>query len=275
MLSYDELVSRNGSYISSECQQRIRKTRLLIAGCGVGSNIAEAAVRMGFENFILIDGDNVEAHNLNRQAFVACDVGSPKVHALAHHLRSINPGVTIREHNGWLKPANAAEFVGDSDLIVDAIDLTSLEDIVALHDAARAEEKTVLAVFSIGWGAGAIHFPPSGINFREMMGLPLSGPVKNEIHGRQFAEAILGMLGQMDEETREVMLRSLVRTADGIPCPGHVAVGYSSVASLAATMAVRILNRDFVAAAPQLILSNMSTACRLGGLETPLSVGKT
>lgn len=261
MLNYEQLVSRNGNYISTLSQQRIRETRVLIAGCGVGSNIAEAAVRIGFENFILVDGDTVETHNLNRQAFLACDVGSPKVHALGRYLRSINPEVKVREYNGWLTPGNAAEFVTGADLIFDAIDLTSLQDIVALHDESRRQQKAVLAVFSIGWGAGAIYFPPNGINFREMMGLPLDGPVKNEVHGHQFAETILGFLGQMDEETRKVMLKSLVRTPEGIPCPGHVAVGYSSVASLAITMAVRILSSESVLAAPRLILSNLSTAC--------------
>lgn len=273
MLSYDQLVSRNGNYIPDAVQQCIRQTRVLIAGCGVGSNIAEAAVRIGFENFVLIDGDRVEAHNLNRQLFAACDVGSPKVHALGRNLRSINPAVNVREHNGWLTPENAAEFVSAADLVFDAIDLTSLEDIVALHDESRRQRKTTLAVFSIGWGAGAIYFPPNGINFRDMMGLPLEGLVKNNIHGRQFAETILGVLGQMDEETRQVMLRSLVRTTDGIPCPGHVTVGYSSVASLAITMAVRILGNEIVAAAPRIVLSNLAAACATGGIQVQRLAG--
>ena len=111
------------------------------------------------------------------------------------------------------------------------------------------------------------YFPPHGITFRKMMNLPLEGPVKNEIHGRPFAESILSILGQMDQETRDVMLKSLVRTADGIPCPGHVAVGYTSVASLAITMAVRLLSNESVTVAPRLMLSNLSSVCSGNGLE--------
>ena len=34
---------------------------------------------LGFERFLLVDGDTVDAHNLNRQFFDAADVGRPKV----------------------------------------------------------------------------------------------------------------------------------------------------------------------------------------------------
>jgi len=267
MITYEQLVSRNGSYISDAVQQRIRQARILIAGCGVGSNIAETAVRTGFENLTLIDGDVVEAHNLNRQAFAACDVGSPKVHALGRHLRAINPFAKVHQQNGWLTSNNVTELVASADFIFDAIDLTSLEDIVALHDESQRQKKAVVAVFSIGWGAGAIYCPPHASNFREMMGLPQEGPVIGSIHGPQFAEAILRTLGKMDTGTQQMMLKSLNRTADGIPCPGHVAVGYSSVAALAITMAVRILSDEFVVEAPQLVLSNLASACVNESLE--------
>ena len=58
----------------------------MIAGCGIGSTIAEACVRLGFEHLTLIDKDRVEAHNLNRQDFAAADIGTPKVDALARRL---------------------------------------------------------------------------------------------------------------------------------------------------------------------------------------------
>jgi len=63
---YYKLVLRNQGYISKELQEKIQKTRLLIAGCGVGSTVAEAAARLGFCNFILTDGDTVE-DNVRKQ----------------------------------------------------------------------------------------------------------------------------------------------------------------------------------------------------------------
>ena len=104
-------ISRNAGYVSEELQSRIRKTRLLIAGCGIGSTIAEACVRLGFEHLTLIDKDQVEEHNLNRQDFTACDIGTQKVDALARRLLSINPSASIRAINEWVTPENAAGFV--------------------------------------------------------------------------------------------------------------------------------------------------------------------
>ena len=75
MHPYAELTQRNVGYVSDDLQARIRATRVLIAGCGIGSSFAEAAVRLGFEHITLVDGDTVAATNLNRQTFTAEDVG--------------------------------------------------------------------------------------------------------------------------------------------------------------------------------------------------------
>ena len=123
----------------------IRKTRLLIAGCGIGSTIAEACVRLGFEHLTLIDKDQVEAHNLNRQDFTAADIGTQKVDALARRLLSINPSASIRAINEWVTPQNAAGFVSEADIVLDTIDFLSLEGIVALHDAGHAQSKPIIA----------------------------------------------------------------------------------------------------------------------------------
>ena len=104
-LRYERLVSRNAGYVSEELQGRIRTSRLLIAGCGIGSTIAEACVRLGFEHLTLIDKDQVEEHNLNRQDFTAADIGTQKVDALARRLLSINPSASIRAVNEWVTPA--------------------------------------------------------------------------------------------------------------------------------------------------------------------------
>src|SRR5215218_3611701 len=109
-LRYERFVSRNAGYVSDELQLRIRKSRLLIAGCGIGSTIAEACLRLGFEQVMLIDKDRVEPHNLNRQDFTAADIGTQKVDALARRLSSINPSASIRAINEWVTPQNAAGF---------------------------------------------------------------------------------------------------------------------------------------------------------------------
>lgn len=52
--------SRNRIYISKEEQDLIKKTPIVLGGAGIGSNIAECLLRLGFETITIIDGDVVE-----------------------------------------------------------------------------------------------------------------------------------------------------------------------------------------------------------------------
>ncbi|WP_375379286.1 ThiF family adenylyltransferase [Chryseobacterium luquanense] len=51
---------------------------MILAGSGIGSNIAECALRFGFENLTIVDGDRVEFSNLNRQNYTYEDVSTYK-----------------------------------------------------------------------------------------------------------------------------------------------------------------------------------------------------
>ena len=75
---YNTFVTRNSGYVSAETQAKIRQKTLLIAGCGIGSSVAICAARMGFDKFVLVDGDVVDAHNLNRQFYDFADIASRK-----------------------------------------------------------------------------------------------------------------------------------------------------------------------------------------------------
>ncbi len=74
-----------------------RKKLSIFGGAGIGSIIAECALRMGFETITIIDGDKVEKSNLNRQNYRLEDVGNYKAESLAKRLLSINP---LSENHG-------------------------------------------------------------------------------------------------------------------------------------------------------------------------------
>ena len=268
-LKYEDLTSRNHTYIPAETQDRIRATRVLIAGAGMGSTIGEAAVRMGFEAITLIDGDVVEGHNLNRQAFTASDIGHPKVDALAARLRAINPNAQIREINDWLGPANAGDLVRDSDLVFDAIDFLSMGAIVALHDECRVQQKPIVSVASAGFGAMAIYFSPDNPHsIREFFGLPLIGPVADSSYVKHFAQIVRRISHQLDPLTVTAMEKTFATMEDATPCPApHLVIGSSSMAALAMTIAVRIFQGEPVTEAPELILFGWGEICTRPGLN--------
>ncbi len=265
--NYKRLTLRNKGYINEGLQKDISDCRILIAGCGVGSTIAELAVRMGFQKFILVDGDKVEQHNLNRQAFTMEDVGNSKVAALAKRILSINPEASIQKINDWVKPANVAKMVSDVDIVFDTIDFLDLEAITALHDECKSQGKSILSAISAGWGAALMHFPNDGraaqSSFRELFGLPETGSVAHCSYIKHFSSFFQHIAGHLDPQIVQAMAAALTIMQDGKPCPApHVAPGSYSVATLALTAAVRILNGDELCNAPELILVDLSKVCR-------------
>ena len=53
----EKMYSRNRIYIKPDEQEKIKHFRVLLGGAGIGSIIAECALRMGFETITIIDGD--------------------------------------------------------------------------------------------------------------------------------------------------------------------------------------------------------------------------
>src|SRR5438034_37876 len=90
---YAGWMARNRGFLSDDAQQKIRGARVLVAGCGLGSVIAELLARTGFTELVVADGDQVELHNLNRQFFSHADIGGNKAERLAQRLRAIHPEV--------------------------------------------------------------------------------------------------------------------------------------------------------------------------------------
>lgn len=269
MTNYKELTLRNTGYVSDEVQDRIRATRILVAGCGIGSSFAEAAVRLGFEQIILADGDTVSATNLNRQNFVAADVGKPKVEALARRLRAINPDARIQEFNDFLTAESLVDLVSQSDLVFDTIDFLDLNAIVALHDECRRQRKPAITALAIGWGAGCIYFPPDGqCSFRKAFGVPETGASEHLSYVEMFAPLIQSLEGRLDPVVIQVVKKALTVMEEGTPCPvSQVSPGAFSVGAMGAALAVRLLAGLPVLPAPQLLLADMSTALTVNGID--------
>jgi molybdopterin-synthase adenylyltransferase len=269
MSAYDEFVQRNAGYVPGDVQQRLRSASILIAGCGIGSAIAESLVRAGCERLTLVDGDDVALHNLNRQDFVARDVGRRKVEALADRLRAINPEARIAVRDAWIGAENAGALAAEADVVVDTIDFLDLAGIVALHAAARAARKPVISAVSVGFGAAAVYFPPdSPCTFRQLFGLPAEGSVGGYSYTERFAVVIERLAEKLDPDVVQAMAKALTVMEDGRPCPApHISVGATSVAALTTTIVVRLFAGRPVTAAPEMILVDMAGASALPGID--------
>lgn len=147
---------RNYLYVSTENQEKAKNFRVLIGGCGLGSVIAECALRLGFENICIIDGDKVELSNLNRQNYTHNDIGIFKVDSLKSRLLQINSHARIKAIREFLRKDNINDYLNDDfDLAINTIDFTS--DIPFLFDEICCRNNLpVLHPFNLGWGAAVI-----------------------------------------------------------------------------------------------------------------------
>lgn len=142
---------RNRLYVDNDEQNIIKNTPIMFAGCGIGSNIAECALRFGFENITVVDGDIVELSNLNRQNYTEENLSKSKAESLYSRLKSINSEANIQFHSEFITHANLKEIIGNHKIVVNALDFTS--DIPLLLDKMCQEmEIDVLHPYNLGWG---------------------------------------------------------------------------------------------------------------------------
>lgn len=182
--------SRNAGLLTEEQQQKIDDKTLLIAGCGVGSLIAIAAARLGFEKFVLVDGDVVELSNINRQGYTSKDVGKFKVNALAFRLKQINPHIQIKKYPVFVDLVNAKRLVHKADIIIDSIDPDAAQAVIGMHRAAQKEHKTIIQPTDVGWGAMLQIFTPESISYERMIGLDPKTPVEEISNQEAFGKFI-------------------------------------------------------------------------------------
>jgi molybdopterin-synthase adenylyltransferase len=105
-------------------QVRLRQGRVLVVGAGgLGSPAAFYLAAAGVGTLGLVDADQVELSNLQRQILHGtADIGRKKVESAQSRLRELNPGVTINIHPVRLESENAVEILKDYDFIVDGSD---------------------------------------------------------------------------------------------------------------------------------------------------------
>ena len=91
---------------------------------GLGGWAALALACCGVGEMWLVDGDRVEASNLNRQIlYTEADIGLLKVEAAAARLRAFNSAMRITATARRLESqAEIADFIDGADVVIDAAD---------------------------------------------------------------------------------------------------------------------------------------------------------
>jgi sulfur-carrier protein adenylyltransferase/sulfurtransferase len=110
--------------VGFEGQRRLKAAHVAVIGTGgLGSPVALYLAAAGVGTIGLIDFDDVDESNLQRQVlYAAGEVGRPKVEVAAARLRALNPHVHVREHRLRLTSENALAVLEPYDLVIDGAD---------------------------------------------------------------------------------------------------------------------------------------------------------
>ena len=105
-------------------QRRLKASRVLVVGAGgLGSPVALYLAAAGVGHIGLVDFDDVDLTNLQRQLLHGTsDVGRSKLESARDRLRDTNPNVDIALYDERLTSANAMRIMRGYDVVVDGTD---------------------------------------------------------------------------------------------------------------------------------------------------------
>lgn len=169
---YDQAFSRNLGWLTPAEQQRLKSTRVAVAGMGGAGGVhVQALVRLGVGALNITDLDDFEIVNFNRQAGAATStIGRPKVEVMRDFARDVNPDIDLRVFPQGLNEANLAEYLDGVEVLIDAIDFFANALRPALYRAARERGIPVVCSAPLGAGASLICFLPDSTPFEDYFG---------------------------------------------------------------------------------------------------------
>jgi sulfur-carrier protein adenylyltransferase/sulfurtransferase len=110
--------------IGGKGQRKLLDSSVLVIGAGgLGSPVAMYLAAAGIGKLGIVDFDQVDVTNLQRQILhTTADVGRSKVTSAVEHLRAINPTIEVVGHETLLFSTNVFEIFEGYDVIVDGTD---------------------------------------------------------------------------------------------------------------------------------------------------------
>lgn len=125
---------------------------LVVGVGGVGAYAAEMIVRGGIGELSIVDADQVNESNINRQLVALhSTLGMNKTEVLAKRLLDINPDLKLHIHTCFLKDELIPQLLDGAhfDFVVDAIDTLSPK----VHLIQNTMERQIPLISSMGAGA--------------------------------------------------------------------------------------------------------------------------
>lgn len=161
----DNWLERSSLLVKEEGLKHLQQAHVLVVGLGgVGSFAAEFIARSGIGSMTIVDGDEVDNTNRNRQLpALVSTVGKPKVQVMAERLLDINPELKLEVIQEFLNPERMEEVLTSHqfDYVMDCID--SISPKIELIVASKRNNLPLISVM----GAGG-KYDPTKLTIRDI-----------------------------------------------------------------------------------------------------------
>ncbi|EPZ55664.1 thiF family protein [[Clostridium] sordellii ATCC 9714] len=143
--------TRTSLIIGQEGLEKLKNSNVIVFGVGgVGSFAAEAIARAGVGKMTIVDFDDVDITNINRQLpALHSTIGRNKVDVMKERILDINPDIDIKAIVAKYSAKNSDELLcEDYDYVIDAIDMVTSK----IHLIESCVKKNLKIVSSMGMG---------------------------------------------------------------------------------------------------------------------------
>ena len=142
--------SRTEMLIGKVGIEKLQNAKVAIFGIGgVGSYAVEGLARAGVGSFLLVDGDEVDITNLNRQIIATTKtIGKSKVEVTKERILEINPSANVEIYQEFFTPESKEILDERVDYIVDAVDAVTAK----IELVIRANRLGIPIISSMGTG---------------------------------------------------------------------------------------------------------------------------
>jgi len=161
----------------------LRNSKVIVFGIGgVGGYVCEALVRTGVGIISIVDSDNVEMTNINRQIIaLSSTVGRPKTDVMKERMLDINPQCMVKAYNLFYNSDTADMFdFSEYDYVVDAIDTVSSK--LILIEKCEEIGTPIISCMGTGNKTDPSKFVITDIN--KTSGCPLARVMRRELKNR-------------------------------------------------------------------------------------------
>ncbi len=172
VIKYKQLFARNYGVFTEQEQEKMRRSRVLVVGCGgIGGTVAVILARCGVEKFELVDFDEYEPTNVNRQiGCLSSTFGMNKAEVIGEQIREINPEAEVVVHPLKLSLDELSDPVLEADLVFPAADDFAFS--LMLFRLCRQHGKPALFVLPAGTWANVSIIRPDSPTVEELHGIP-------------------------------------------------------------------------------------------------------